>query len=96
MSFTNNKNGTVTLSDARHLVCLEAAFELEALAFSLPGLVPAVDNSNVAHYAVRGFSGRLLQLAGALMSGLSDTVIETEELERKVHVTSFESLESSS
>jgi hypothetical protein len=92
MSLTNHKNGSVTLSDARHLVCLEAAFELEALAFALPGLVPAVNNSNLAHYAVRGFSGRLLQLAEALMGGLSDTVMETKELERRVHLTSFESL----
>ncbi len=32
MSLTNNKNGTATLGNARHLVCLEAAFELKALA----------------------------------------------------------------
>lgn len=90
MSLTNDEN-TTTLGNARHAVCLEAAIELEALAFALPGLVANVEGG--ARYAVRGISGRLLQLAQALMAGLGDHLADVSDIEREVHVTSFESVE---
>ena len=88
---TIDENDAVTLGKARHIVLMEAAFELEALAFALPVLVADVEGG--ARYAVRGVSGRLLQLAQSLMSGLDDQLAETSDLERIVRVTSFEAEE---
>ncbi len=93
MSLTENKDGTVTLSKARQMVCLEASWELEALAFTLSGLVPNRDECSVSHFAVRGIAGRLLQLSEVLSSGLCDTVAKTNDLVRTVQVKPFESLE---
>lgn len=87
MSLTISKNRDVTLSKARHLVCLEAAFELESLAYVLPGLITDEDDDNGARYAVRGVAGRILQLSKSLMAGLSDKVAETVELQADVYVT---------
>jgi hypothetical protein len=89
MSLTTSRNGDVTLSKSRHDVCLEIAYELEALAFVLPGLVPNIDEAHGAHHAVRGVAGRFVTLANALMSGLGDDVEKTERLGREVFVTPF-------
>lgn len=70
----------VTLSEPRMMACLEAAWELDALARVLPGLVPRDDQG--MHLAVRGVAGRLLRLAHVLMSGLGDDAEPTEKLER--------------
>lgn len=90
---STDDNGAVTLSKARHLVCLEVSFELEALAIVLPGLVPNLDECGTAHFAVRGISGRLLTLSRALLTGLDCKMTATEDIEGLVHVTGFESLE---
>lgn len=89
MSLTIAENGSATLSEARHFACLEVAYELEALALLLPGLVPNIDEAHGAHHAVRGISGRLVSLAGALMAGLGDEVEKTEKISRKVLVSAW-------
>lgn len=89
MSLNTDENGTVTLGKDRHTVCLEAAWELEALAFLLPGLVPNIDEAHGAYHAVRGISGRLVVLSNILMAALGDEAEKTKRLERKVLVLPF-------
>ena len=86
MSLTTNENGSVTLGKDRHMVCLEAAWELEALAFVLPGLVPNIDEAPGVHHAVRGIAGRLVVLSSVLMAALFDEAEKTKRLERKILV----------
>lgn len=88
MSLTIAKNGSVTLSKARLMVCLEATWELEVLAFLLPTLVPNIDEAHGAHHAVRGIAGRLVSLTGVLAGALWDEVEKTGDLERIVLATS--------
>lgn len=76
----------VILSYDRVLVCLEVAWELDALARVLPGLVPNVGEAHGAYHAVRGIAGRFLRLSSVLMSGLGDEAVPTSELERVVHL----------
>lgn len=68
----------VRMDDVRQTLCLEAAWEIDALARLLPGLVPKDDAG--AHYAVRGVAGRLVRLADVLMSALGDENEATEDL----------------
>jgi len=74
----------VTLSRERKMVCLESAWELEALANILPGLVPNVTEAEGAHYAVRGIADRIRRLSHVLMGGLFDEDETVKDLERKV------------
>lgn len=87
MSLTTAENDSVTLGKARHMVCLEAAWELEALAYVLPDLVPNVAEAHGAYHAVRGMAGRLVGLSNVLMAALGDDVMTTRELESRVLVT---------
>lgn len=72
----------VTLSHARQLACLQAAWELDALARILPGQVPNEADCNGPHFVVRGIAGRMLRLSKVLMDGLGDDLQTTEKLER--------------
>lgn len=80
------EGGQVILSYDRVLVCLEAAWELDALARVLPGLVPNVEEAHGAYHAVRGIAGRFLRLSSVLMSGLDDEGAPTSGLERVIHL----------
>lgn len=83
-TLTEHKDGGATLGSERHMVCLQAAFELEALAGILPGLVPDHEPS---HLTVRGIAGRIRSLSRVLMSGLSDDSEPVAHLEREVFGT---------
>lgn len=76
-------DGSVTLSSERQMVCLSAAWELEALANVLPGMVPDHEPS---HLIVRGLSDRIKRLSDVLISGLHDDALTVETLERRVFV----------
>lgn len=81
MSLTTHKDGSTTLNKARHMVCLEAAWEIEAIALMLPD---AVENTGVealqSMLRVRCMAGRLRELANALMAGLGDGCVPVEGL----------------
>ena len=83
-TLTEHADGSVTLSASRLHVCLEAAWELEALAQVLPGLVPCTADSGPAHFAVRGIADRIRRLSCAAMSALSDDLHPLEDLQRTV------------
>lgn len=78
-TLTEHQDGSATLGSDRHMVCLQAAFELEALAGILPGLVPDHEPS---HLTVR-----IRSLWRVLMSGLSDDSEPVAYLEREVFGT---------
>lgn len=76
MSLTTAENGAVTLSKDRSKVCLEAAWELEAIALMLPDLVPAPTAEELqTHFRVRCVVARVRELANALMAGLNDSCV---------------------
>lgn len=77
-------DGSATLSPDRLSACLSAAWELEALAQVLPGLVPNLAESGPAHFAVRGIADRIRRLSCAVMLGLSDDQESVEALQLMV------------
>lgn len=88
MSLTTGENKSVTLSMERHRVCIEAAWELEALAYLLPTVTSNSDSeATQSGFVVRGIAARLVGLANALMAGLHDDAVTVEELQRDVLVT---------
>lgn len=78
----------VTLSEKRERICLEVAWELDALARLLPGLVPNIEEAHGAHHAVRGIAGRFLRLAEALMGAVQAPAYLDEHLEQIVSLKS--------
>lgn len=68
----------VTIGHQRHGVCLEASFEIESLAMVL---LQATQDEEMSEFVVRGLSIRINSLARSIMSGLSDRVVSTTELE---------------
>ncbi len=86
MSLSIGENGSVTLSPARATVCIEAAWELEELAYLLASIIPPVDELMREHFRVGAVAGRIETLSNALMSGLNDEAETTDALERAVLV----------
>lgn len=77
----------VKIEEQRQRLCLEVAWEMDAIARVLPELVPNVDGDNGAHFVTRAMSGRLLRLSSVLMSmfdGDAETVAELAELAKVV------------
>ena len=87
MTEANTERPGVTLSHARKLVCLEAVWEIDALARILPGLLPDDEEDN-GRLAVRGVAGRLLRLAFVVMNGIDDEMQPTEKLEKIISLDS--------
>lgn len=88
MSLTIGENESVTLGAARFRVCLEAAWELEALALALPKVTSNGDEeATQSSLVVRGIAARIKSLSNVLMAGLHDDMETTAALERKVMVT---------
>lgn len=87
MSLHTAENGAVTLSKARHHVCMEVAWELEVLAYMLPTVTNNADEDAVkSGFAVRGIASRVLSLANVLMAALYDDMEKTKDLECQVRV----------
>ena len=82
-------NGVV-LDDARHSVCLDAVYEIDALTRLLSDQVinRVLDEDNTdTRLVVRGIAGRLLRLTSVLMSGIGDPEEPTERLEEMTYLT---------
>lgn len=74
-----------TINPARRQICLEAAWEIDALARVLPGLVPESEEHGLGPRLVfRGIAERLLSLAAVLAHGLEDERMSTDQLEREL------------
>ena len=76
----------ITLSPTRRSACLEAAWEIEALASLLPKL--DLTEEPAAALQLRGLAARLAQLAGVVMSGLDDAAVADADLQRLLHLPS--------
>lgn len=74
----------ITLSPVRKRACLEAAWEIEAMAALLPTLDLA--EQPVAALQLRGVAARLAQLAGVVMSGLDDDMTDESDLWRQLSI----------
>ena len=89
MSLTTHQDDSITLSLERKMLCLEAAWELSALAKALPPLNPycGCDETTCAHLVIRGIAARMASLAGVLNDGLGDNLVLNPALEAIVMVT---------
>lgn len=88
MSLTTHKDLSVTLTAERNQLCLEAAWELDALAELLPTVTTKdIPEATKTGYQVRAIADRIKTLASVLMSGLGDSIDTTDDLERKLKVT---------
>lgn len=92
---TNPESQAVTLTKGRHFLCIEAVWEIEALARVLPGLVP-LDTADSPHYAVRALAGRIASLSNALLSALDDDAETEDALRQRVLLTPTQELECTS
>lgn len=70
----------VEMDEQRQQLCLDVAWEIDALARVLPELVPNTNENNGAHFVIRALSGRLLRLAHVLMGAAGDPGETTDEL----------------
>ena len=87
MSLHTDENGAVTLGKDRHKLCIEAAWELEALAYTLPSITSNADEEALqVGFVVRGIASRCVTLANALMAALGDDAEKTCDIAREVHV----------
>ena len=66
----------IPMSEPHRRLCLELAWEMDALARVLPGLVPSVDGSTDPHFVVRAMAGRLLRLSGVLMGMVDNEALD--------------------
>ncbi len=88
MSLITGEDKSVTLGAARFRVCIEAAWELEALALLLPKVTANSDEeATQSGFVVRGIAARIKELSGVLMAGLHDETETTAALERVVMVS---------
>ena len=69
-------------SEIHRKLCLEVAWEIDAMARVLPDLVPNTDEGYGHHFLVRAMAGRLLRLSYVLMGALGDDAETTESLAR--------------
>ena len=72
----------VNMEEKRQFLCLEVAWEIDAMARVLPDLVPNTDEGYGHHFLVRAMAGRLLRLSNVLMGALGDDAETTESLAR--------------
>lgn len=90
MDLTTAENGDVTLSKDRHGVCMEIAWELEALAYTLPQVTSNSDISGLnSGFVVRGIAGRYVTLSNALLQALFDDGVKTDAISRDVLVVPY-------
>lgn len=79
---TDNKDLSITMNKERQTVCLESAWELDALGKLLLKLES--DGSEVC-FQVRALGIRICDLSAVLAMGLSDSGTQTEDLEKIVN-----------
>lgn len=76
--------GTTLMDKPRRLVCLDAAWEIDALARLLPTLVKCEGGGPAEFLQVRGISARLQFLSSLLLEACCDQSKTTEELSARL------------
>lgn len=87
---TIHADESVTLSAARALICLQATWEIDALARALPDLVPHTEETIEARLVVRGIAARIMQLNEAVMGGINDDAETVNRLHNAVNLKYME------
>lgn len=75
----------LSLSPRKQQLLLEAAYEIDALAHLLPGLLPPLEEIARERLQLRGQAMRFIQLADAIMSCVGDDIPSMRQLELKVY-----------
>lgn len=85
---SENQSSDVELSWQRQLACLEAAWELAALARQLPIIVPLDDSTNQQHFVIRGVVARIDKLASIVISAIheDEEIAPTKNLRRDLFI----------
>jgi len=87
MSLIEHENNSVTIGKERRRLCMECAWEIGALANTLPGLSTNTNEDDTNYgLVVRGFAGRFVELSNVLCAALSDTLEETSNMSHKVYI----------
>lgn len=88
MCLATHADGSATLSKERLLVCMDASWELDALATLLPTVtIDDTPASTNVGYKVRCIASRIRELAIVISSGLDDDMEKTSNLERRLNPT---------
>ena len=88
MSPTTNKDGSATLSKELHRICLEVAWEIDAVAemlLTINGNSTPEDLN--AGYKTRCVASRIKVLSSILMTGLSEDEPNISDLEHQLNLT---------
>jgi len=72
------------MDEGRITVCLEAAWEIDALARLLPSLLTRDDDDLAEFLQVRGVAARLRSISTVLMSACADEQETTESLRQRL------------
>lgn len=85
-SLTQHENKSVTLTEERRDLCLEATWELDAIAKGLVAFASAVNEpeSGQHEYACRAVAARVHDLAMLLMYGLSEASESLDDLRTRL------------
>ncbi len=85
-SLTTHDNSSATLSAERQDLCLEATWELDAIAKGLVAFASAVNEpeSGQHEYACRAAAARIHTLAMLLMYGVSEPTETIEDLRKRL------------
>lgn len=84
-------DGSATLSKDRLALCLDATYELEALAYVLPSVTTNGDlEATASGLVVRGLAARFVALANVLMAAVGDDAASTGGLASTVFVAPLE------
>ena len=89
MSLHTDKTGAVTIGKERHLVALEATWEIAALCGALVQ-VDIPEDEDGAHLVIRGLAARVQCLSRAVGEALGDEVCTTVSLRKEVCRTTIQ------
>lgn len=88
MSLLISEDGSATLDQARHAVCMNACREIKFMAAELSRLVSDDGKSDSKPDAVRSVSGRIMQLSKVLVDALDNPLVDTYEFKGLVTAAS--------
>jgi len=75
---------TPVIDQPRRLVCLEVAWEIDALARLLPAITPRIEGAMDEFLQIRGISARLRSLSSVLMDAFTDDYESIDKLREKL------------
>jgi hypothetical protein len=92
MSLLLFEDGSATLDQDRHALCMYALREIKFMAAELPKLVPDDGQSDCKPDTVRSVAGRIMQLSKVLADAIDSPLVGTHELKCLVTIPSHRRL----